>query len=161
MEGMKNGFFADLPWNRIRSVPVPQNLNPGDKVVELAALAILAAITTGAVEGGWIGWIVKKNWIYSTGSLAVGAMVGFATGQLFARLLYRASGYTKVVKIGGASLSSTIPAALISSIATAVIIVILGVTIFGARDQALTLMKSAIGLSIGIGVVMSCLGSLI
>src|SRR5881628_2756441 len=51
----------------------PQGLNPGDRVVDLGALAISAAVATGAVASAWILWLIKKNWLALAGSLVAGS----------------------------------------------------------------------------------------
>src|SRR5262245_2453771 len=98
----------------------PQGLNSGDRVVELAGLAISAAVTTGAVASAWILWLIKKSWLISSGALVAGGVFGFLAGQLVGRLLYRTGGNTTVVKVGSASLSSTIPAGLAGGVVTAI-----------------------------------------
>src|SRR2546430_1476384 len=98
----------------------PQGLNPGDRVVELAGLAISAAVATGAVSSAWILWVIKQSWLISAGSLIASAVVGFFAGQLVARILYQAGGNTTVVKVGSASLSSTITAGLIGGVVTGI-----------------------------------------
>jgi hypothetical protein len=138
----------------------PQGLNPGDRVVELAALAVSAAVATGAVAGACIAWLIKKSWLASVGAFIAGAVVGFAAGQLVARLLYRTGGNTKVVKVGSASLSATIPAGLAGGIATAIAVGLLALLIFSARSQALSLFGVAIGCGVVLGVLFACLGSL-
>lgn len=135
-------------------------LNPGDRVVELAALAVSAAVATGAVAGVWIAWLIKKNWLASAGAFIAGTAVGFAAGQLVARFLYRTGGNTTVVKVGCASLSATIPAGLAGGIATAIAIVLVALLIFSARSQALSLLGIAIGCGVVLGVLFACLGSL-
>src|ERR1700690_3316145 len=101
----------------------PAGLNPGDRVVELAGLLYSAAIATGALTGTWLLWLIKKNWIASLGALLCGAALGFVVAHILARLLYRtAEGNTTVVRVGTASLVSTIPAGLAGGVATAVAI---------------------------------------
>ncbi|MBI5758471.1 MAG: hypothetical protein HZA46_08140 [Planctomycetales bacterium] len=138
----------------------PQGLNPSDRVVELGALAISAAVSTGAVAGAWILWLIKKSWLASAGSLVAGAVVGFVVGQLVARILYRTGGNTAVVKIGSASLSATIPAGLAGGVATAVAVGLLALLTFSSRSQALSLFGVAIGCGVVLGVLFACLGSL-
>jgi hypothetical protein len=138
----------------------PEGLNPGDRVVELAALAVSAAVATGAVAGAWILWLIKKSWLLSVASLVAGAVVGFFAGQLVAHILYRTGGNTTVVKIGSASLSSTIPAGLAGGVAAAVAIVLLAFLIFGARSRASSLFGVAIGCGLVLGVLFACLSSL-
>ena len=139
----------------------PSNLNPGDRVVELGALAVSAAVVTGAVASAWIVWLIKKSWLASGGSLIAGAVIGFAAGQLVARFLYRHDGNTTVVKVGSASLSATIPAGLAGGIATAVAIGLLAILLFSARSQASSLFGVAIGCGVVFGILFACLGSLI
>jgi hypothetical protein len=137
-----------------------QGLNPGDRVVELGALAISAAVGTGAVASAWIVWLIKKSWLASAGSLVAGAVVGIVVGQLVARILYRTGGNTTVVKVGSASLPSTIPGGLAGGVATAVTVGLLVLLIFGARSQTLSLFGVAIGCGVVLGVLFACLGSL-
>lgn len=139
----------------------PEGLNPGDRVVELAGLLHSTAIATGAVAGAWLLWLIKKSWIASLGALLGGAAIGFVVAHLLARLLYRtAEGNTTVVKVGSASLASTIPAGLAGGVTTAVAVVVLAVLIFGARNQTWTLFPISLGCGIVLGVAFACLGSL-
>jgi hypothetical protein len=139
---------------------VPQALNSGDRVIELAALAISAAVATGAVSSAWILWLIKKSWLVSAGSLIAGAVVGFLAGQLVARVLYRTGGNTTIVKFGSASLSSTIPAGLTGGVVTGVVIALFAILIFGARSQALSLFGVAIGCGVVVGILLACFSSL-
>jgi hypothetical protein len=139
----------------------PQGLNPGDRVVELAALVVSAAVGTGAVAGALVVWLIKKSWLASGGAFVTGAVLGFAAGKLVALLLYRtADGNTTVVKVGSASLSATIPAGLAGGIATAVAVGLLALLLFSARNQSLSLFGVAIGCGVVLGILFACLGSL-
>jgi hypothetical protein len=138
-----------------------EGLNPGDRVVELAGLVISAAVATGAVAGAWLLWLIKKSWLMSTGGFVAGAAVGFGAGHLMARILYRTGGNTTVVKVGAASLASTIPAGLAGGIVTAITLGVLVVLIFNARNQALSLFGTAVACGVIIGVLWACLGSLL
>ena len=139
----------------------PQGLNPGDRVVALAALTISVAVTTGAIAAAWIVYLIKKSWLLSAGALVAGAVVGFAVGQIVARLLYRtADGNTTVVKVGSASLRATIPAGLAGGITSAIAICLLAVLFFSAKSQALSLFEVAIGCGIVLGILFASLGSL-
>src|SRR6266850_5767501 len=110
----------------------PQGLNPGDKVVELAGLAVSAAVATGAIASAWILRLIKKNWLISAGALIAGGVVGFLAGQLVGRVLYHHNGNTVVVKVGSAGLVSTIRAGLAGGVVTALAIGLLAILIFGA-----------------------------
>jgi len=138
----------------------PSNLNPGDRVVELAGLAVSVAVTTGAIAGAWLLWLIKKSWLVSAGALIAGAIIGFVVGQLIARILYHSGGNTVVVKVGSASLSSTIRAGLTGGVVTGIVIGLLALLIFSAKSQASSLFGVAIGCGIVLGILFACLGSL-
>jgi hypothetical protein len=140
----------------------PEGLNPGERVVELAGLLHSAAIATGALTGAWLLWLIKKNWLASLGALLSGAALGFVVAHVLARLLYRtAEGNTTVVKVGTASLVSTIPAGLLGGVATAVAIALVVVLIFSAWNQAVPLFSTALCCGAVLGVLFACLGSLL
>ena len=140
----------------------PLNLNPGDRVVELAALVTSAAIATGAVAGAAIVWLIKKSWLASAGAFVAGAVLGFIIAQFVGRLLYRiAAGNTTVVKVGSASLPATITAGLAGGLITGVAIALVAVLIFSAKSQAVSLFGVAVGCGIVLGVLFACLGSLL
>ena len=139
----------------------PQGLNPGDRVVELAALATSAAVATGAVASAWILWLIKKSWLLSAGSLIAGGVVGFLVGQLVGRVLYHPNGNTVVVKVGSASLLSTIRAGLAGGVVTAVAVGLLALLIFSAKSQASSVFGVAIGCGVVFGILFACLGSLL
>ena len=138
----------------------PQGLNPGDRVLELAGLAVSAAVATGAVAAAWIVWLIKKSWLGSAGALIAGAVIGLAVGQLLARILYYPGGSAIVVKVGRASLPSTIRAGLSGGVLTAIVVGLLALLIFSARSQARSLFKVAIDCGVVLGVLFACLGSL-
>jgi hypothetical protein len=140
----------------------PQNLNPGDRVVELAAVVTTAAIVSGAIVSAAVVWIIKKSWLASVGAFFSGAVVGFILAQFVGRLLYKtAGGNTTVVKVGGAGLSATIPAGLAGSISTAVVIALIALLVFSAKSQALNLFGVAIGCGLILGILFACLSSLL
>src|SRR5438132_8017747 len=88
-----------------------QSLNPGDRVVDLAALVVSVAVATGAVTGALLVWLIKRGWLAAAAAFVVGAMIGFVLGSALARVSYRTGDRaTTVVKVGSASLASTIPA---------------------------------------------------
>lgn len=139
----------------------PQGLNPGDRVVELAGLATSAAVATGAVASAWILWLIKKNWLISAGAPVAGGVFGFFVGQLVGRVLYHSGGKTTVIKVGSASLTSTIPAGLAGGVVTAIAVGVLALLIFSAKSQASSVLGVAIGCGVVLGILFACLGSLL
>lgn len=138
----------------------PQNLNSGDRVVDLAGLTVSAAVVTGAIASAWLIWIIKKSWLVSAGAFIAGIVVGFGVGQLVARIFYRTGENTTVVKVGRASLSSTIPAGIAGGVATAIVVGLVALLIFSVESQVLSLFGVAIGCGTVLGVLFACLGSL-
>jgi hypothetical protein len=136
----------------------PQGLNPGDRVVELAGLAVSVAVATGAIASAWILWLIKKSWLISAGALIAGGFVGFLAGQLVGRVLYYHNGNTVVVKVGSAGLVSTIRAGLAGGVVTALVLVLLATLLFGARSQVSSV---AIGCGVVLGILFAFLGSLL
>ena len=139
----------------------PQGLNPGDRVVELAALATSAAVGTGAVASAWILWLIKKSWFLSAGALIAGGVVGFLVGRLVGRVLYHSGGNTVVVKVGSASLLSTIRAGLAGGVVTAFAVGLLALLVFSAKSQASSVFGVAIGCGVIVGLLFACLGALL
>jgi len=139
---------------------LPDHLNPGDRVVELAATAISVAIATGAVASASVVWLIKKSWFSSAGALVVGSAIGFVAGQLVARLLYRTAEHTTIVKVGSASLFATVRAGLAGGISTALVVGLLAILVFSARSQAMPIFSIAVACGSLFGVLFACLGSL-
>ena len=57
-----------------------QGLNPGDRVVDLAALVVSVAVATGAVTGALLVWLIKRGWLAAAAAFVVGAVIGFVLG---------------------------------------------------------------------------------
>jgi hypothetical protein len=140
----------------------PQELQPGDRVVELAAVAVSAAVFTGALFGAYLGWLVKKAWLVSVEALVTGLVSGWMVGEAIAQLVYLpAGGNTTLVKAGAASLSATIPAGLAGGVAAGIVTGLLGVWALGARKQSIPLLGFALGCGVILGTLIACLGSLL
>src|SRR5262249_4882697 len=87
----------------------PQGLNPGDRVVDLAALGRSVAVLTGAIAAAWIAWSTVTNWPMRLWVLVIGAALGYVVGQVVSRVRYRRHGtHTTVVKVGWPSLAAKI-----------------------------------------------------
>jgi hypothetical protein len=100
-----------------------QILRTGDKVVELAALAISSAVTTGVLVSGVLVFLISHSWLWTCGGLIAGAAIGLLTGRRVAKKFYRsAEGMTTVVKVGTSSLTATIGAGWAGGILAAFII---------------------------------------
>src|SRR4051812_29074037 len=92
--------------------PMQQDqLNPGDRVVELAALAKSAAVVAGALTAAVGAWLAGRPWPTSLGVLVCGGLLGVVIGLVVGRVLYRtADGQTSVVRVGRVALPVALPA---------------------------------------------------
>jgi hypothetical protein len=66
-----------------------QNLQPGDRVVELAALVHTTALLTGAASAACNTWRIKHAWLPALGALVAGAVLGLIVAQALSRLFFR------------------------------------------------------------------------
>ena len=102
----------------------PQELDPNDRVVELAALVRLVSLPTGGISAAWAGWVVRGNWLASLTAVLPGVAAGYVVSQIVSSVVYRtADGKTRVVKVGSGSIAVTIPAGLAGGVSTAIVIV--------------------------------------
>ncbi len=138
-----------------------QQINPGDMVVELAALVVTASILTGAVSSAWILWLIKRSWLISGGAFFAGGVISFFIGQITGFALYRSGENTTIVKVGHESLTATIPAGLAGGMVTAIAISILALLILGARNQGSSVFAIAIICGVVLGIASACMGSLL
>jgi hypothetical protein len=142
---------------------MPQSsLNPGDRVIELAALAASAGTVAGAVTGAWILRLVVESWIAAAAGLCGGAAYGYLLGRRVGTDLYRtAEGLTTVVKVGRESFRSTIPAGLAGGLAASLSIALLAVLVHGGAGSAGELFGIAILCGCVLGGAVACLSSML
>ena len=139
-----------------------QNLNPGERVVELAAVVRSAALVTGAVSAAWLTISGKRGWLPASGALLVGATIGFFIAQLISRLLYQtADGQTTVVRAGGGALPATISAGLLGAISTSVVVAMLALVLFWRDINIVSVFAICLGCGAVLGVLFACLASLL
>lgn len=137
-----------------------EGLNPGDKVIALAAAATTAAIVAGAVTGAVAAWLTKHKALASIAGLIGGIAVGWCIGTLVGRLLFPASsGNTMIAKWGPASLPLTLKGNIVASLATS--LVICGLTVIIGKTEFKAIASPCIGSSVVLGVIMALLASLI
>jgi hypothetical protein len=138
-----------------------QGLNPGDRVVDLAALVVSVAVATGAVTGAWLVWLIKRGWLAAAAAFVVGAVIGFVLGSAIAHVSYRTGDRaTTVVKVGSASLASTIRAGLLGGLGTSIGIALVALWAFRTTSPGGTLFRVAIGCGVGLGLLFACVASL-
>ena len=137
-----------------------EGLNPGDKVIALAAAATTAAIVAGAVTGAVAAWLTKHKAVASIAGLIGGAAIGWCIGSIVGRLLFPASsGNTMIAKWGPASLPLTLKGNIVASLTTSLAICGLMVIIGKADIKAIA--APCVGSSVVLGVILALLASLI
>lgn len=137
-------------------------LKPGERVVELAAISVAAAVLAGAAAGAWIGWILRQGWIEPALGCVAGAALGYGLGQLVARHFYRTDdGLTSVVRVGKGSLPATLRAGLMGGVPAALAIGVLAFLVPGAMAQALPILGAALACGVVLGAALASLSSLL
>jgi hypothetical protein len=139
-----------------------QELKPGDKVVELAAVVRSAACLTGAVAAASLLWLIAGNQLLSAGGLMAGSAAGYIVAQAIARLGYRsATGQTAVVKAGVGAFPAALLAGLAGGLSTAILVALLAVGIFGLQDHAASLFLVSLGCGAVLGGAVACVVALL
>jgi hypothetical protein len=138
----------------------PQGLNPGDRVVDLAALVRSAALSTGAASAAWVVWLVRGSWFTSFAALLIGAALGCLVAEIVSRARYRRGGNTTVVKVGSGSLGPTIAAGLAGGVTTAIVVGCAALLLFGTGNAALWF-GVALASGVVLGVIFACGSSLL
>ena len=137
----------------------PPEINPGDTVVELAALVNTTAMASGAVIAACLTYLAKHNGLASVAGFFSGAVVGFAVGQVVARIYYRSNENTLIVKAGAGALATTIPAGLSDGVLSAFVVWFLAWFVF-RHNPTMASIAITIGRSVVIGIGTACLSSL-
>lgn len=138
------------------------DFKPGERVVELGALAISAAAISGAASGACTGWIVGQGWMEPVLGAVAGAALGYGLGQLVARHFYRSEdGLVSVIRVGRGSLPETLRAGLTGGLLAAVGIGVAAFLIPGAMAQALPILGAAVACGALLGAVIACASSLL
>jgi hypothetical protein len=132
---------------------MPDNsLQPGELVVELAAVVQSVAIFSGVLAAMLVSWITKRSWTISCISLLVGGVIGLLVGMVASHLVYDlADGTTTVVRVGSSSLPQTIDAALAGTLPTALIIAGAAVCLLSAPPKSAFTTSLMCSVAIGLG----------
>ncbi|QEH35593.1 hypothetical protein OJF2_41460 [Aquisphaera giovannonii] len=134
-------------------------LSPGDRVLELAALALAAAVVAGALTALTGAWLGHHSWPVSLAALVCGGFAGFVVGRVVGRWLYRAAdGQTAVVRVGRGALPAALRAGLAGGLASAVAATGLAIWLLAAPSLPSLVAAACCG-SLA-GLVLSCLASL-
>lgn len=139
---------------------MPEGLNPGDKVVALAATARAAAFLTGMITGGMSGWIVKHKFIITGAFVIGGAIIGWVTGIVVGKILFPSqAGHVRIMKTGLSSIPATIKGNIIACLVTWIIICSLA--IFFLKADIKTVALPSLCISIVISVAFALAASLL
>lgn len=137
-------------------------LRPGERVVELAAVSVAAALVSGGTAGAWIGWILRQGWTDLALGCVAGAALGYGLGRMVARHFYRGDdGLTSVVRVGPQSLPATLRAGLTGGLLAATGIGVAAFLVPGAVAQAVPILGAALACGALIGAGFACASSLL
>lgn len=93
----------------------PAQLNPGDKVISLAALTITTTIITGSVNAAVITWKFNQTWWLSVAAFLAVILI-WVLAKLIGSMIFNIQDtYIIVVKAGESALQSTLKAAFIGA----------------------------------------------
>ncbi|SRR6266851_1926024 len=138
---------------------MPTGLQPGDRVIAIAALAQTAGLLGGSFGAAWTSWGAKRTTGTVIMSLLGGAVLGFVVGILTGLALHPTpAGYSFVVKHGVASLSETLPAATLASCVAAIVSSV-GISVL-LKNAATSSLGACAILGVSVGAVLACLSSL-
>ncbi len=147
--------------DRRRETMPDLGLQPGERVVELAAVVRTAAIVSGAVAGVATTWLVRRSWWFSLAAFVLGAVAGFVVSQFVSRLYRSADGQTVVARVGSTSLPATIPAGLAGGVSVALVVGIAVILLLSAQSRAVPVLGTSLGCGIVLGIIFACLASLV
>jgi hypothetical protein len=134
-------------------------LSPGDRAVELAALATSAAIVAGALSATAGARLAHRSWPVSFVAPVCGGLVGRVVGRVAGRALYRTrDGRTAIVRAGRAALPSACLAGLVGGLTSALVAAGLAVRLLAAPSRSAYVAAACCGLVVGL--VLPCLASL-
>ena len=142
-------------------MPSNPQLQPGDTVVPLAALAVKSSAVTGAITLGQLANRADLSGLVVFLCVPFGLVIGGILGYGLARLAYPAvSGHVKVVKVGKSALFKTLPAALFPALAVAAIFAASAPMVLGGPPAVLSLLVAglsaiAAGLVFGLGSALA------
>ena len=137
-----------------------EGLNPGDKVIVLAAAATTAAIVAGAATGAIAAWIAKHKVAVSAATLLGGVLVGGIIGSIIGKLLFPAlDGNVMIAKWGPHSLPLTLKGNIIASLVTSA--VVCGLMTLTVKVEFKAIATLCIGTSVILGVILALLASLV
>jgi hypothetical protein len=113
----------------------PQDLQRGDKVVGLGAIARSAACLTGGAAAAWLTWRITRSRSLPPAAIVPGVALGYFPAHAIARILYRdGDGRTTVVKTGPRALAAALPAGLARRPLDGLLITLLALMLSGSRN---------------------------
>ena len=134
-------------------------LQPGDRVVELAALSRSAGGFSGLISIAIIVFFGLGSWTFTAAGALAGAVGGYIVGSVVGILLFPSpDGQVFIVKHGPESLASSLKAALVSSFAVSVIAALVAWCGFPNALGAGTWVAGIA--AVVVGAVFACLASL-
>lgn len=135
-------------------------LQPGERVIELAASVRTASLVAGIASGAITGWVSQHNIAISAITALGGGVVGYIIGVCIGRIIFPATlGNVAVVKIGISSLPLTIKGGISGAIIASILVSVFACLIIG--NPIMPGVWPSLTAGIIIGIVFPCLLSLL
>lgn len=133
-------------------------LNPGDKIVDPAALVRSSAMVVGALTLPLALWMLEQDIVWIVLAVVAGSVIGFLLGALLGRIfLPRRDGQVLVIKLGPGALASALKASLNGGVCTGILIGLLSPLFLSEATKVTPL----IGLGATIGIIWGSLSAYI
>ncbi|MDO8804078.1 MAG: hypothetical protein Q7R35_06590 [Elusimicrobiota bacterium] len=137
-----------------------EGLNPGDKVVALAAAAVAAAVVSGMAAGGIAGWLVKHKAAASVAGVIGGGVLGVLAGILVGRIIFPAAGgEVMIAKWGPGSLPLTLKGNIAAGLVTS--FALCALTAFFTGTDIKTFYVPCVSVAAALSVILALLASLL
>jgi hypothetical protein len=133
-------------------------LKSGDRVIELASLAVSVAVVAGALSTAVCARLAGRSWLSALGALVFGGLLGYLAGLVTGRIFYRtADGQTAVVRVGRAAL----PAAQWAGVSTGLVSALAstGLLVWWLAAPLWPALIASACCGLLAGLVLSCLAS--
>ncbi len=134
-------------------------LQPGDKVIELAAVVRGVTLVTGGTAGTITAWLAKHEIGLTMGFAVGGSVIGYLVGRAVAKLLFPATaGDVVVTGAGRSSLPLTLKGGVVGALISSALVSILASVVTGA--EITTGIWPSLGVGVLVGAGFACISSL-
>ncbi len=134
------------------------DLQPGDRVIELAAMSRSAGMFSGLIAIPLTVFCLTRSWLWTVLAIIAGLVIGYGVALTMGRLMFpTVDGNVVVVKHGSGSIFAAMRASLAPSIVISVLMVVVTMVLPGPQIWAGSI---GIAATLVVGVAIALLGAL-